>query len=118
MFKLGTIAAIASWGALGLPSSACGEAPKPIVGVEGNHAQAGQAEREGHAVSNLPYARERTFRTLDQYLAHLEQLGAIDLPYWREVAPGVYERVTTRMPRRAPERATRAELMERYGFRE
>ena len=67
-------------------------------------------------MSNLPYARGRTFRTLDEYLAHLERQGAIDLPYWRQVSPGVYERVTTRMPRGTPERATRAELMERFGF--
>ena len=52
---------------------------------------------------------------LDDYLAHLERQGAIDLPWWRQVSPGVYERVT-RMPGRAPERATRAELMRRYGF--
>lgn len=69
----------------------------------------------GKAVANLPYARGRTFRTLDKYLAHLERQGAIDLPWWREVAPGVYEWVT-RMSGRRPQRATRAELMRRYGF--
>ena len=66
-------------------------------------------------VANLPYARGKSFRTLDDYLAHLQRQGAIDLPWWREVEPGVYERVT-RMPGRAPERATRAELMRRFGF--
>lgn len=71
--------------------------------------------RTGGGVANLPYARGRTFRTLDDYLAHLERQGAIDLPWWRQVSPGVYERVT-RMPGRRPERATRAELMRRFGF--
>ena len=66
-------------------------------------------------VANLPYARGQTFRSLDDYLAHLERQGAIDLPWWREVAPGVYERVT-RIPGQTPERATRAELMRRFGF--
>ena len=66
-------------------------------------------------VANLPYARGKSFRTLDEYLAHLERQGALDLPWWRQVEPGVYEWVT-RMPGRRPERATRAELMRRYGF--
>ena len=67
-------------------------------------------------MSNLPYALGRTFATLDEYLAHLERQAAIDLPYWRHIAPGLYERVTTRTPHGKPERATRAELMERFGF--
>ena len=66
-------------------------------------------------VANLPYERGQTFRTLDDYLAHLEQQGAIDLPWWRRVGPDIYERVTS-MRGRAPERATRAELMRRFGF--
>jgi len=70
---------------------------------------------EAQGVANLPYARGRTFRSLDEYLACLEQQGAIDLPWWRQVSPGVYEWVR-RMPGARPERATRAELMRRYGF--
>ena len=67
-------------------------------------------------VANLPYARGKTFRTLDEYLAHLEAQGAVDLPWWREIRPGVYERVTsaTNAPR---EVATRAELMQWFGFK-
>lgn len=66
-------------------------------------------------VANLPYARGKTFGTLDEYLAHLETQGAIDLPWWREIRPGVYERVT-RMPQAQREVATREELMRRFGF--
>jgi len=66
-------------------------------------------------VSDLPYARGKTFRTLDQYLAHLEQQGAIDLPWWREISPGVYEHVI-HMPGARRETATREELMRRFGF--
>jgi hypothetical protein len=103
---------------LTLPTAACGGTPprQARAGVDKPDSVAGRSDGEGRPVSNLPYARGRTFRTLDEYLAHLERQGAIDLPYWRQVAPGLYERVTTRMPRRAPERATRAELMERFGF--
>ena len=76
---------------------------------------AGVQRSASEGVANLPYARGKTFRTLDEYLAHLEAQGAIDLPWWREIRPGVYERVTSRTD--APrEVATRAELMRRFGF--
>lgn len=75
-----------------------------------------EESQESGGVANLPFARGRTFHSLDEYLAHLERQGAIDLPWWRQVGPGVYERVTN-MPGRAPERATRAELMQRFGFK-
>lgn len=70
----------------------------------------------GGGVAKLPFARGKTFASLDEYLAHLERQGAIDLPYWRRVGPGLYERVTSRRPAGPPERATRAELMRRFGF--
>jgi len=70
----------------------------------------------GGEIAGLPHARGRTFRCLDEYLAHLERQGAMDLPWWRQVAPGIYERVTRAMPGRAPERATRDDLMRRFGF--
>ena len=70
----------------------------------------------GEAVANLPFARGKTFHTLDEYLAHLEAQGAVDLPWWREIRPGVYQRVTS-MPESRPEVATREELMRRFGFR-
>ena len=118
MRKLAKIAATAACVGIVVPATACGEAPdksaraaQPPPGPEADGAAGG-----GRAVSNLPYARGRTFHSLDEYLAHLERQGAIDLPWWRQVAPGVYERVSTRRPRGKPERATRAELMERFGF--
>ena len=110
--------------AAGLVTAACAQAPRE--GADGGEVPTAQVpqsaetrmneSKDGGEVANLPYARGRTFRTLDEYLAHLEQQGAIDLPYWRQVGPGVYEWVTTRVPPGPPERATRAELMRRYGF--
>src|SRR6187402_2971598 len=64
----------------------------------------------GEGVANLPYARGKAFRTLDEYLVHLEAQGAVDLPWWREIRPGVYERVTS-MPEARREVATREELL-------
>jgi hypothetical protein len=70
---------------------------------------------ENNGVAGLPFARGATFRCLDDYLAHLERNAAIDLPYWRAVGPGLYERVTT-MTGAERETATRADLMQRFGF--
>jgi hypothetical protein len=67
-------------------------------------------------VSNLPFARGRSFACLDDYLAHLQSNSAIDLPWWREVSPGLYEHVTT-FTGAQRETATREELMRRFGFR-
>lgn len=66
-------------------------------------------------VANLPFARGAVFRCLDDYLAHLQRNSAIDLPYWREVSPDVFENVTTHTGAER-ETATRAELMQRFGF--
>ena len=112
-----TLSALALASGLTVPTAACSESPQsPAAAPARSGASAGQSEDGGRPVSNLPYAHGRTFSSLDEYLAHLERLGAIDLPYWRQIAPGLYERVTSRRPRGTPERATRAELMERFGF--
>ena len=66
-------------------------------------------------VADLPYARGKRFGTLDAYLAHLENNAALDLPWWRQVRPGVYEHVR-RMRGATPETVTRRELLERFGF--
>ena len=92
-----------------------------LAALLGGTASAQQRETGGvekpvsEGIANLPYARGKTFRTLDEYLAHLETQGAIDLPWWREIRPGVYERVTS-MPEARREVATREELMRRFGF--
>ncbi len=77
---------------------------------------AGSAPPED-CVANLPYARGAVFCGLDEYLAHLENQGAIDLPWWRQMRPGVYERVVRMAPQPEREIATREELMRLYGFR-
>ena len=74
------------------------------------------AATTGDGIPNLPYAMGRRFRTLDEYLVHLKCRAApIDLPWWREVRPGVYRHETTK-PGAPQQLATRAELMERFGF--
>ncbi|MFW2829151.1 hypothetical protein [Sphingomonas sp. ID0503] len=68
--------------------------------------------------TGLPYARDRSFATLDEYLAFREKQGAIDLPWYREVSPGVYELQTRRLPPPEKTRFTRAELAAKFGFKE
>ena len=69
-----------------------------------------------NGVAGLPFGRGRTFRSLDDNLAHLEANAAIDLPYWREIRPGVYQWVVRMPESEEAEIATREELMRRYGF--
>lgn len=73
------------------------------------------------SVADLPYSQGLSFATLDEYLAHLHRLSAQDRPYFEEVAPDRYRRVTgRRAPGSVPDERiyTREELLELYGFAE
>jgi hypothetical protein len=93
-----------------IPETTPEERPMPAADQTPSPDQAGDG-----CVANLPFARGKSFCCLDDYLAHLEAGGAIDLPWWRRVGADQYERVV-RMPGVAREAATRAELMARFGF--
>ena len=67
-------------------------------------------------MSDLPYARGKTFSSLDAYLAHRKTLGTIDLPYYEEVEPGRYQLVSGRGSNISPVFFTRQQLLEKYGF--
>jgi hypothetical protein len=76
----------------------------------------GGAQSSSGGVADLPYSFGRKFETLDAYLNHLEcNAGPIDLPWWKEVRPGVFQEMTS-VPEARAAIATRAELMTRYGF--
>lgn len=64
----------------------------------------------------LPFAQGRHFETLDDYLAFRRERGATDVPWYREIRPGVYELAGRRGPGAAPRIYTREQLMERFGF--
>lgn len=76
---------------------------------------AGPADGNTGETTGLPFSQGQDFTTLDAYLAHLERRGAMDVPWYREVSPGLYELVSGR-GRRPTIRVTRAELMRRFGF--
>jgi hypothetical protein len=73
--------------------------------------------------ANLPFAMGRRFATLDEYLAHLEcRARPMDLPWYRQIRPGVYELQTGNLrkvgepgkPRKQV--FTRRELELKFGF--
>lgn len=77
---------------------------------------AGPEDGNTGETTGLPFGQGQDFATLDAYLAHLERRGATGVPFYREVAPGLYELVGGRGRRTAPAQFTRAELMQRFGF--
>ncbi|HYI48561.1 MAG TPA: hypothetical protein VEX35_08860 [Allosphingosinicella sp.] len=101
-------------------AAACSDLPANAVGGDNIVKEPDMTpvrEAAARPVRQLPDSFGRTFATLDQYLDHLRRYAAtVDKPWYREVRPGVYERVTTMVPRREPEIYTRAQLMERFGF--
>lgn len=70
----------------------------------------------GGPVAGLPFSQGRSFSSLDDYLAFRKTRGAYDVPWYREVRPGVYELVTRRPPGTQPQTFTRAQLAEKFGF--
>ena len=94
------------------PTSVCGKGSQPL---KGNQASTSASSTGG--IADLPFAMGRRFATLDDYLAHLEcRAGPIDLPWWKQIRPGVYKLMTT-ATNAQPQTATRAELMKRFGFK-
>jgi hypothetical protein len=101
---------------------AAGCADRPVGAadaVQGNKEQARMVERENGdgGVRGLPSSFGRSFASLDEYLEHLRRYaGPIDLPWYREVRPGVYQLVTTMTPAPEPRIYTREQLMREFGF--
>ena len=104
--------------------AACGGGGCTDRSVEAAHLQVPNgenvsvAEERGAAepVPDLPFSQGRTFASLDDYLAFLEERGRYDVPWYREIRPGVYELVSRRGPGAEPRLYTREELERRFGF--
>lgn len=96
------------------------EAAKPAAGAKPQGASVTETPvQTADGVANLPLAHGKTFRTLDDYLAHRESLGAQDAPWYREIRPGVYELWGGRRPPGVtPPTFTREELLKEFGFEE
>jgi len=107
---------------LALAALVAGCADRPAGAADGarGREETGKMDRGADGqdgVQGLPSSFGKSFSTLDQYLEHLrDYAGPIDLPWYREIRPGVYERVTSIRPAPAPETYTREQLMRKYGF--
>jgi hypothetical protein len=79
-------------------------------------AAAADPEATGEPRTGLPHAQGRSFASLDEYLAFLEERGSQDVPWYRKIGPDTYELVARRGPRAPRVVVTRRELMDRFGF--
>lgn len=70
-------------------------------------------------ISDLPHSQGQVFFTLDEYLAHLIEMGKQDRPFYELVEPECY-RLNVGRGRKfsEPQYFTRKELLEKYGFNE
>lgn len=65
----------------------------------------------------LPFSGGRPFAELDRYLVFRKARGAMDLPYYEEVAPDVFQLMAGRgHGGDAPKLFTRAELLAEFCF--
>lgn len=84
---------------------------------DGNHAMNDTNDDDAPGIADLPFSRGHRFATLDGYLAYLRQYnGPVDMPWWREIRPGVYRYEIRMADGPEPEVATRAQLEQRFGF--
>ena len=67
----------------------------------------------------LPLSKGQAFPDLDSYLAHRKKLGAMDLPYYWEVAPDVFQLMLGRgHGDDAPQLFTREQLLTQFCFKD
>lgn len=100
-------------------SAACSQAPN----LEARSAQVNSSQgvavannSEQRPVANLPFAQGQAFASLDEYLEFRKGRGAYDVPWYREIEPGIYELVSRRGPGAQPKRFSRDELAREFGF--
>ena len=111
------MSSIAAGVAAVLMAAAAQPAPRETRPVTETPGQTPRQTAEG--VADLPFARGRAFRTLDEYLGYRKTLGAQDAPYYREISPGVYELWGGRRPPGVtPPTFTRQQLLAEFGFKD
>ena len=103
-------------------SAACSQPSAPVGSAAVNTSQETvvatdtTSQPQGTPIGDLPFSQGRSFASLDEYLAFLETRGAYDVPWYREIRPGVYELVSRRGPGAKPIIYTREELAQKFGF--
>lgn len=100
-------------------TAACQASPGDTGSANAGHQAA--TISTGNTVTNEQGAINQRFRSLDEYLAWLEQTqGPVDGPWYKEVSPGIYELQTGNLhldvPSQEKRTFTRAELAKKFGF--
>ena len=100
-------------------TSACGAAPGNVGGANSNRQIA--APSMGNNMTSDTAPIDQRFRSLDEYLAHLERTqGPVDGPWYKQIRPGVYELQTgnLHLDTEGSEKRifTREELAKKFGF--
>jgi hypothetical protein len=105
-----------------LLATACGASPSPVGHSDG--ARHNVAATTGNSVDNQQSISQQ-YRSLDEYRAFLERTqGPVDGPWYRQVAPGIYELQTGNLrvlgndgdETPAKHRYTREQLEKQFGF--
>lgn len=106
---------------LSLTVSACSASLNEIAPSDTNNQLS--SEPMGNAVSNTDPTISQRFRTLDEYLNHLELTqGPVDGPWYKQIGPDLYELQTGNLKLDVPAGAdlkkvfTRRELERKFGF--
>ena len=112
-----------------LSISACEGSQKDVAGAKARQQPAATAQapakKMGKDMSSQQVPINRQFRSLDEYLAHLELTeGPVDRPWYKQVSPGIYELQTGNLrvlgndgeEAQIKQRFTREELKRKFGF--
>lgn len=76
------------------------------------------APEASQGVRGLPYAGDRVFYTLDDYLAYRRELGKVDRPYYELIGPNLYRLNTGRgMDPAKAQVFTREQLSREFGLK-
>ncbi len=114
--KLGPAASLAG---AALFASSCGAAPGNMQLAETGRENA--VATKGISVTSNDRAIAEQFRSLDEYLLHLQQVQApVDGPWYKEVQPGMYELQTGNLhldDDNVKRSFTREELERQFGFK-
>jgi hypothetical protein len=70
----------------------------------------------GAVPPDRPFAMGHDFEALDDYLAHLQELGGMGITWYERQPDGTYMMIRRRPPGTPPEIFTRQELLDRFGF--
>lgn len=99
-------------------SAACSQSAPQVrsAAAESSEGTVVAENSEQRTVADLPFAQGRSFASLDDYLEFRKSRGAYDVPWYRQIRPGVYELVSRRGPGAQPQTYTRAELAQKFGF--